>query len=204
VLDGENTRRMDRYPQCGLAAALGEVKDSGNAVKKDAPFRCGCIIGSGIGGLNESEDQHTRYVADGPRRISPFVIPKMIANAASGSISIHFGLSGHNTAVATACSSAAHALCDALRSIRTGYSRAMQLALKDARLDPHDIQYINAHGTSTPQGDIAETKAMKDVFGSHARKLAVSSTKSMLGHTLGASGGIELIASIMSIRTGVA
>src|SRR5262249_10626294 len=84
-----------------------------------------------------------------------------------------------------------------------GASRAMQLALKDARLDPHDIQYTNAHGTSTPQGDIAETKAMKDVFGSHARKLAVSSTKSMLGHTLGASGGIELIASVMSIRTGV-
>src|SRR5205085_5703456 len=84
-----------------------------------------------------------------------------------------------------------------------GAVRSMLLALRDARLDPKDIQYINAHGTSTPQGDIAETRAMKEVFGPHASKLAVSSTKSMLGHTLGASGGVELIATVMSIRTGV-
>jgi 3-oxoacyl-[acyl-carrier-protein] synthase II len=301
MLDGENPRRLDRYAQFGLAAAIGAVKDSGIDFKKEDPFRCGCIIGSGIGGLNEFEDQHSRYVKEGPGRISPFVIPKMIANAASGVISIHFGLSGHNTAVATACSSAAHALGDALRTIQWGYAdvmlsggaestitpmglggfgnmkalsqrnsdpqrasrpfdkgrdgfvlaegagivvleelerakkrgatiyaellgcgstadahhitqphpngagaaRSMQMCLKDARLDPHDIQYINAHGTSTPQGDIAETKAMKDVFGPYAHKLAVSSTKSMIGHTLGASGGIELIACVMSIRTGV-
>ena len=287
MLDGENPRRLDRFAQFALGAALTAVKDSGLDFGKEDPFRCGVILGSGIGGLNEFESQHKRYILEGPDRISPFVIPKMIPNAASGIVSIKFGLSGHNTAVSTACSSAAHAIGDALRTIQWGYAdvmltggseaaitpmgiggfsnmkalsrrneepqrasrpfdkgrdgfvlaegagvvileelerakkrgatiyaevlgcgstadahhitqphpggagtaRAMVLALKDARLDPHDIQYINAHGTSTPQGDIAETNAMKEVFGSHARKLAVSSTKSMLGHTLGAAAG---------------
>ncbi len=300
-LGGESPRRLDRFAQFALAASISAVKDCGIDFKKEDPFRCGCILGSGIGGLNEFESQHTRIVLEGPDKVSPFVIPKMIANAASGIVSIHLGLSGHNTTVATACSSAGHALGDALRSIQWGHAdvmvsggsesaispmgvagfsnmkalsrrnddpqrasrpfdkdrdgfvlaegagilileelerakkrgatiyaellgvgstadahhitsphpsgagatRSMLLALKDARLDPQDIQYINAHGTSTPQGDIAETRAMKEVFGPHARKLAVSSTKSMLGHTLGASGGIELIATIMSIRTGV-
>jgi len=301
MLLGENPRRLDRFAQFALGAAAQAVKDSGIDFGKEDPYRCGVILGSGIGGLNEFESQHKRYVLEGPDRISPFVIPKMIPNAASGIVSIKFGLSGHNTAVSTACSSAAHALGDALRTIQWGHadvmlsggsesvitpmgvggfsnmkalsrrnddpqrasrpfdrdrdgfvlaegagilvleelerarkrgatiyaellgvgstadahhitqphpcgagaSRSMLLALKDARLDPHDIQYINAHGTSTPQGDIAETKAMKDVFGAYTYKLAVSSTKSMTGHTLGASGGIELIATILSIRTGV-
>ena len=301
LLDGENPRRLDRFAQFGLAAAVLAVKDCGIDFKKEDPFRCGVVLGSGIGGLTEFETQHSRLVHEGPDKVSPFIITKMIANSASGIISIHFGLRGHNTTVATACSSAAHALGDSLRTIQLGHAdvmvsggaeatmtpmgvagfsnmkalsrrnnepqrasrpfdkdrdgfvlaegagilileelehakkrgatiyaellgvgstadahhitsphpdgagagRSMQMALKDAHLDPQDIQYINAHGTSTPQGDIAETKAMKAVFGSHAKKLAVSSTKSILGHTLGASGGIELIATIMSIRTGV-
>jgi 3-oxoacyl-[acyl-carrier-protein] synthase II len=300
-LDGKAARRLDRFAQFAMAAALEAVKDSGIEYAKEDPFRCGVIFGSGIGGLNEFEDQHGRFLKDGPSRISPFVIPKMIANSAAGNISIHFGLNGPNTAVSTACTSAAHAVGDAYRNIQWGYadvmiaggseagithmglggfiaaralsmrnedpatasrpfdkdrdgfvlsegagvvileeleharkrgapiyaevlgvgntadahhitaphpcgtgaSQAMRLALKDARLDPADVQYINAHGTSTPLGDEAETKAIKLVFGEHARRLAVSSTKSMIGHLLGASGGVELIATVLAIKHGV-
>src|SRR5205085_6270302 len=234
-------------------------------------------------------------------RISPFVIPKMMNNAAPANISIHFGLCGVNTAVATACASAANAIADAFHTIQrdeadimitggteaaithmglggfcsaralsqrndnppaasrpfdkdrdgfvlsegagiiileefdhaykrgapmhaeflgagssadahnitaqhpegTGAVRAMQLGLKEARLAPVDIQYINAHGTSTELGDAAETRAIKAVFGDHAQKLAISSTKSMVGHLLGASGGVEIIATVLSIKHGV-
>jgi 3-oxoacyl-[acyl-carrier-protein] synthase II len=282
-------------------AAIQAVKDSGLDFSKEDPYRCGTIIGSGIGGLNEWEEQHARFLEGGPSKVSPFVIPKMIANAAPGNVSIHFGLCGPNTAVSTACASAAHALGDALRAIQMEYAdvmvsggseaaitfmglggfisaralslrneepqaasrpfdkerdgfvlaegagilvleeleharkrgapiyaellgcgstadahhitaphpcgagaaRSMREALRDARLSPQDVQYINAHGTSTPLGDEAETKAIKDVFGEHARRLAVNSTKSMIGHTLGASGGIELIATVLSLKYGV-
>ncbi len=301
VMDSKTARRLDRFAQFALVASLSAVKDSGLEFGKEDPYRCGVIIGSGIGGLNEFEEQHARYVHHGPPKISPFVIPKMIANAAAGNVSIQFGLCGPNTAVATACASAANATGDALRAIQWGYAdvmitggsestitpmgvggftaahalskrndnpqaasrpfdkdrdgfvlsegaglvileelehakkrgahiyaellgcgstadahhitaphpcgagaaAAMKLALKDAKLNPEDIQYVNAHGTSTPLGDEAETKAMKDVFGPHAYKLAISSTKSMLGHLLGASGGVELIATVLSIQHGV-
>jgi 3-oxoacyl-[acyl-carrier-protein] synthase II len=237
----------------------------------------------------------------GPRGISPFVIPKMMPNAAPGNISIHFGLCGPSRAVSTACASAADAVTDALRTIQLdeadvmitggseaaithmglggfisaralssrndnpqaasrpfdkdrdgfvlsegagvlvieelehakkrganiyaevlgtgntsdaynitaphpdgrGASRAMANALKDAKLNPADIDYINAHGTSTDLGDLAETLAVKNVFGDHAKKLAISSTKSMIGHLLGASGGAELVATVLSIMHGV-
>jgi 3-oxoacyl-[acyl-carrier-protein] synthase II len=301
VLDARTARRLDRFAQFALVAATHAVKDSGLDFSREDPFRCGTIIGSGIGGLNEFEEQHGRYLQGGPTRISPFVIPKMIANAAAGNISIHFGLAGPNTAVSTACASAAHAIGDAMRAIQwdaadvmitggseaaitpmglggfiaaralsqrnddpqaasrpfdrdrdgfilsegagtlvieeleharrrgapvyaellgvgstadayhitaphpegAGAVRAMQMALRDARLSPEDVQYVNAHGTSTELGDVAETKAIKKVFGDHARRLAISSTKSMIGHLLGASGGVEAIATIMAIKTGV-
>jgi 3-oxoacyl-[acyl-carrier-protein] synthase II len=298
VINSKEVRRMDRFAQFGLFAALEAVKDSGIDFAKEDPFRCGVIIGSGIGGLTELEEQHSIYIHKGPSRIGPFVVPKMIANAASGHVSIHFGLMGPNTAIATACASAAHAVGDALRAIQhdqadvmitggaeaaithmglggfcsaralsmrnddppaasrpfdkdrdgfvlsegagivvveeldharkrgapiyaevlgvgstadayhitaphpdgAGASRAMENALRDARVGATQIDYVNAHGTSTELGDAAETSAIKRVFGPHAHKLAVSSTKSMLGHLLGASGGVELIATALSIR----
>ena len=301
VLDRKTARHLDRFAQFALVAAIAAVKDSGLDFSKEDPYRCGCILGSGIGGLNEWEEQHARFLEGGPGKISPFVIPKMIANAAPGNVSIHFGLCGPNTAVSTACASAANSIGDALRAIQgeyadvmvsggseaaitfmglggfisaralslrnddpkaasrpfdkdrdgfvlaegagilvleeleharkrgapvyaevlgcgstadayhitaphpcgAGAARAMKEALRDARLNPEDVQYINAHGTSTPLGDEAETKAIKEVFGGHARKLAVNSTKSMIGHTLGASGGIEMIATVLSLKSGV-
>jgi 3-oxoacyl-[acyl-carrier-protein] synthase II len=300
-LDTKTARRLDRFAQFALVATIAAIKESGVNLDRLDPYRFGVILGSGIGGLNEFEEQHARYLQHGPGKISPFVIPKMIANAASGNVSIHFGLKGPNTAVATACASAANAVGDALRAIQAdaadlmisggseaamtpmglggftsaralstrnedpakasrpfdrdrdgfvlsegagvvvleeleharrrsaqifaevlgcgstadahnitaphpdgeGAARAMTLALRDARLNPEDVQYVNAHGTSTPLGDEAETRAIKAVFGSHARKLAISSTKSMLGHLLGASGGVELIATALSIRHSV-
>jgi 3-oxoacyl-[acyl-carrier-protein] synthase II len=301
ALDARTARRVDRFTQFALVAAIAAVKDSGLDFAREDPYRCGAIVGSGIGGLTEYETQHTKYLHTGPDKISPFVIPKMMPNSAPGNISIHFGLCGPNTAVATACASAANAVSDAFHALRrdeadvmitggseaaithmglggfisaralslrndnppaasrpfekdrdgfvlsegcglvvleeleharrrgapiyaellgcgssadahnitaphpegTGAARAMQLALKEARLNPDDIQYINAHGTGTPLGDAAETRAMKHVFGAYARKLAISSTKSMIGHLLGASGGVELIATVLTIKHGV-
>jgi 3-oxoacyl-[acyl-carrier-protein] synthase II len=300
-LDSKTARHLDRFAQFALVASMDAVKDSGLDFSREDPYRCGCIIGSGIGGLNEFEDQHERYIKLGPPKISPFVIPKMIPNAAAGNVSIHFGLCGPNTAVSTACASAAHAVGDALRAIQYGYAdimltggsesvitpmgvggftqahalslrnddpqhasrpfdkardgfvlsegagmvileeyerarkrgaqiyaevrgvgstadahhitaphpsgagaaKAMVFALRDARINPEDVQYINAHGTSTQLGDEAETKAVKEVFGPHARRVAISSTKSMLGHLLGASGGVELIVCVLTIKHGV-
>jgi 3-oxoacyl-[acyl-carrier-protein] synthase II len=301
VLDAKVARRLDRFSQLALVAAISAVKDSGLDLSREDPWRCGAIVGSGIGGLNEFEEQHSRFMHGGPGKISPFVIPKMIPNAAPGNISIHFGLCGPNTAVSTACASAAHAIGDAMRAVQCdnadimiaggaeavitnmglggfisaralsmrnadpqgasrpfdkdrdgfvlsegsgilvleeleharrrgaaiyaellgcgstadayhitaphpegiGAARAMQMALRDAHLNPEDIQYINAHGTSTQLGDEAETKAIKQVFGNHAQRLAVNSTKSMIGHTLGASGGIELVVTALTIKQGV-
>ncbi len=301
VLDGKTARRLDRFAQFALVAAESALRDSNLDLARADRDRCGVVVGSGIGGLNEFEEQHSRYLQNGPGRISPFVIPKMISNAAAGNISIHFGLEGPNSAVSTACASAAQAIGDALRAIQSGEAdvmfaggsesamtpmglggfisaralstrnddpqaasrpfdrdrdgfvlsegagvvileeleharrrdarvyaellgvgntsdayiitaphpegdgaaRAMSRALRDARVNPDEVQYVNAHGTSTPLGDAAETKAIKKIFGDHARRLAVSSTKSMLGHLLGASGGVELIATAMTIKHGV-
>jgi 3-oxoacyl-[acyl-carrier-protein] synthase II len=300
-LTTKDEKRIDRFAQFALVSAIDAVKESGIDFAKENPFRCGVIIGSGVGGITEMEEQLIRLVAKGPDRISAFCIPKLMVNAGSGHVSIQYGLRGMNTAVATACASAANAIGDAMNAIRhnvadvmitggseaaitrmgiagfsnmkalserndapqkasrpfdadrdgfvlaegagilvieelehakkrgahihaelvgygasadgghitqpdeqgTGAAKAMELALRDAEIDVKKIGYINAHGTSTPLGDAAETHAIKRIFGEHAYKLAVSSTKSQLGHLLGASGGVELIISILALRDGL-
>ena len=297
----KEARHLDRFAQFALAAGITAVDDAGIDFSTIPEEQCGVMIGSGIGGLNEFESQHTVMMQKGPSRISPFVIPKLMVNAASGQLSIRWGLKGPCSAVATACASAANAIGDALKLIQTGWAdvmvtggseaaithmglggfasmralstrnddpprasrpfdrdrdgfvlaegagvlileaeeiarrrgariyaellgygmsadgwhitapdeegrgavRSMKRCLDDARLSADAVDYINAHGTSTMLGDLAETRAMKQVFGPHARRLQISSTKSQLGHTLGASGGVELIASAMAIHTGV-
>lgn len=297
----KEAKRMDRFAQFALVSAVEAVRDSGIDFAKEDSFRCGVILGSGIGGLNEIEEQHLRLIQKGPDKVSVFTIPKLMANAASGHVSIQWGLRGPNTAVATACASATNAIGDAMKAIQydeadvmisggaeaaitpmglaafsnmhalslrndepqrasrpfdkdrsgfvmaegaglfvleelehakargakiyaellgygatadgghitqpdehgTGAGRAMLNALKSAGLNPTDIDYINAHGTSTPLGDKAETIAIKNVFGEHAKKLSVSSTKSQLGHMLGASGGVEFIFCTLAIRDGL-
>ena len=294
-------KHLDRYAQFALAAAGEAIRDCGLDFTKEDPFRCGSMVGSGIGGLFTWEEQHAIHLSRGPSRLSPFTIPKMIANAATGTISIEYGLMGPNTAVATACSSAAHALGDAFHTIKwdmadvmvaggaeaaitpmglggfiacralslrneepakasrpfdkdrggfvlgegagilileelehakkrganiyceilgsgntadanhitaphpegAGACRAMMNAVKEAGWNLNDVTYLNAHGTSTELGDKAETLAVKRVFGQHAYKLAISSTKSMVGHLLGASGGVEAIACALMIKNSV-
>jgi 3-oxoacyl-[acyl-carrier-protein] synthase II len=295
-------RRMDRFTQFAVASALEAVRDSQLDFARCDIDRCGVIVGSGIGGLEELEVQHKRMLAKGPDRMSPFTVPKLMANAASGSISILWHLCGPNSAVVTACASATNSTGEAFKVIQrneadmmiTGGSEAaltplglgsfcalkglstrnddpqhasrpfdkdrdgfllsegagvvvleelefarrrgariyteligygasgdgyhitapdpeghgavlaMQRALADGGVSPQDVDYINAHGTSTELGDLAETRAIKKVFGAHATGgLMVSSTKSSTGHLLGASGGVELIASVLAIDRGI-
>ncbi|MCO8120782.1 beta-ketoacyl-ACP synthase II [Stieleria sp. TO1_6] len=289
VAEPREAKRLDRFTQFAVHAGHQAVVDSGVDFESLDRTRCGVILGSGIGGLIEIENQIERMLFKGPDRVSPFTVPKMMVNAAGGNISITYGLKGPNYAVATACASATNAMGDALRSIRlnetdlvitggseaaltrmglaafqnmkalssrnddpqaasrpfdagrdgfvlgegagvlifeelehakkrgakiygevlgygttsdashitapdpegTGAAAAMTAALADAEVEPSQIDYINAHGTSTPLGDKAETTAIKRVFGDAAYKTSVSSTKSSMGHSLGASGGIE-------------
>jgi 3-oxoacyl-[acyl-carrier-protein] synthase II len=297
-IDRKEVKRIDRFTQFALVAGIDAVRDSGLDLSKEEPFRCGVILGSGIGGLNEIETQMARLLFKGPDRVSALTIPKLMLNAAGGNLSIHFGIRGPNYTVATACASATNAIGDAFKTIQyddadimltggteaavtpmgvsgfqnmralsmrnddpprasrpfdadrdgfvlsegagllvleelehakarrariyaevlgfgasgdgghitqpdeqgQGAARAMACALRDARMDPSEMVYVNAHGTSTPLGDKAETSAMKSVFGEHARRLSISSTKSNLGHTLGASGGIELVVTVKAIE----
>jgi 3-oxoacyl-[acyl-carrier-protein] synthase II len=297
----KEARHLDRFAQFAMAGAIAAVEDAGIDFARLPADQCGVMIGSGIGGLNEFETQHTAMMQKGPARISPFTIPKLMVNAASGQVSIRWGLQGPCSAVATACASAANAIGDAFTWIQKGWAdamitggseaaithmglggfasmralstrnddptrasrpfdrdrdgfvlaegagilileaeelarrrgariyaellgyglsadgwhitapdeqgrgaaRAMKRCLADARVAPHAVDYINAHGTSTPLGDLAETRAMKDVFGSHAGRLLISSTKSQLGHLLGASGGVELVISALALHHGV-
>jgi 3-oxoacyl-[acyl-carrier-protein] synthase II len=290
-------KRIDRFVQFGLAASNKAIIQSGLDFKQGDPYRNGVLIGSGIGGLSEIEMQHDALFDRGPERVSPFMIPKLMVNAASGNISVFWGLKGPNSAVATACASATNAIGDAFKLIQhdmadvmvtggseasitplglsgfarmkalstrneeperasrpfdkdrdgfvmsegagvlvleeyehararganilaeifgygmsadgthmtapcpegLGAARAMQGALRDAKFNPDDIDYVNAHGTSTPLGDKAESLALKTVFGNHAMKLAVSSTKSQIGHLLGASGGVETVVCVQAL-----
>ncbi|MFO0927951.1 MAG: beta-ketoacyl synthase N-terminal-like domain-containing protein [Gemmataceae bacterium] len=154
LLDPKTARRLDRFAQFALVAAHLGVKDSGIDFSKEDPFRCGVIFGSGIGGLMEFEEQHTRFMQGGPGKISPFVVPKMIVNAAAGNISIEFGLSGPNTAVSTACASAAHAIGDAMRAIQYGYADVMLTGGSEAGITPMGVGgFIQARALSPNNAD---------------------------------------------------
>lgn len=299
-IEGKDVKRIDRFAQFGLAAAAMAVQDSGLDLAKEDPAGGGVVIGSGIGGLETLEEQHTRYMEKGPDKISPFLIPKLMGNAAAGLVSIRFGLKGPSLDTVSACTSAANAMGDALRLLQRGdadfvltggaeatvtplaiggfanmgalsdrndqpelasrpfdkerngfllgegagvlvfesyeharkrgariYAEvlgfgmssdashitapdpagsgavaAMRLSLEDGRTQPEKVDYVNAHGTSTPLNDKTETAALKRLFGDHARRMAVSSTKSMIGHLLGASGGVEAIVTALSIHEG--
>ena len=301
AVEPKEIKRLDRFTLFAMYAAYHAVRDCGIEFSKEDATRCGVILGSGIGGLNEIEEQMFRLFSKGPDRVSPFTIPKMMLNAAGGNIAIHYGLQGPNFAVATACASSNNAMGDALKAIQyddadvmitggteaaitamgvsgfanmkalstrndapekasrpfdadrdgfvlsegcgvlifeeyehakrrgariyceilgyggscdaghitapdeqgRGAGRAMSNALRDAKINASDVDYINAHGTSTPLGDKAETVSVKNVFGESARSVAISSTKGHLGHALGASGSIEMILSILASYDGV-
>ncbi len=300
-IDRKELKRLDRFTQFALVAGTDAVRDSGLDFQQEESFRCGVILGSGIGGLSEIETQVSRLLSKGPDRVSALTIPKLMLNAAGGNLSIRYGLRGPNYTVATACASATNAIGDAFKAIQYGdadvmitggteaaitqmglsgfqnmkalserndaptaasrpfdidrdgfvlsegagilvleelehakargariycevvgfgasgdaghitqpdehgygAARAMANALHDGGLSPEQIDYINAHGTSTPLGDKAETQAIKHVFGEHARALSISSTKSQLGHSLGASGGIELVVTVKALTSGI-
>jgi 3-oxoacyl-[acyl-carrier-protein] synthase II len=287
--------------QFAVVAAHGAIQSAGLDVNALDADRIGVIIGSGIGGMETFEAQHRTLVERGPGRVSPFFIPMMISDMASGQVSIQFGLKGPNFCTVSACASGAHAIGEALRLLRAGdadvmvaggseatitpmalagfgnartlstrnddprrasrpfdqdrdgfvigegagvlileteahararnakvicelagygasgdayhmtapsedgdgAARAMARALQDAGMSPADIAYINAHGTSTPTGDPIEVRAVKTVFGDHARSLMMSSTKSMTGHLLGAAGGLEGVITAFAIQRGI-
>ena len=301
-IDKKNIRRMDRFTQFAYAAADMAVRDAGLDAAQVDPDRVGVIVGSGIGGLSTIEEEHVVLRERGARRVSPFLIPRLIANIAPGEIAIRWGFTGPNYAVSSACATSNHAIGDSLRMLRygdadvilaggseaaitplgfagfcsartlstrndapekasrpfdkdrdgfvmgegagivvletlehaqargakiyaelSGYGatddayhitapnpdgtaavKAMQRALSDADVRPEEVHYVNAHGTSTLLNDKTETKALKAVFGAHAKKLAISSTKSMTGHLLGAAGVIELVATVLCLQNKLA
>ena len=297
-IEPKEIKKMDRFIHFALAAATMAMKDSGLKITAENAERTGVIVGSGMGGLHAIEHYHSVYLEKGPRRISPFFIPMLIVNLASGQISIRFGAKGPNSAPATACATGSHSIGDAFKIIQRGDAdamiaggteavitplgiggfnamkalstrnhepekasrpfdidrdgfimgegagilileslesatdrgariyaevagygmtadayhitapspggeggaRCMELALKDAGILASGIEYINAHGTSTKYGDEIETNAIKTVFGEHAYKLCISSTKSMTGHLLGAAGGVEAVITVLCIH----
>lgn len=300
-MDRKKVKRMDPFSRFAVAAARLAVDDSGIDFTKENPERCGVIVGSGIGGLQTIEEEHSVILEKGMKRVSPFLIPMLISNIASGEIAIEYGITGPNYSVSSACATANHALGASLRHLRYGdadvllaggaeaaitalgyagfcqaralttsfndcpekasrpfdknrsgfvmgegagvlvletlehaqargakiygelagfgatddayhitapspegkaASRAMQLAMDDADVRPEEVDYVNAHGTSTELNDKTETMALKKVFGAHTKKLAISSTKSMTGHLLGAAGAVELIATLLCMEQG--
>jgi len=298
----KDCRRSDRFAQFGMAASKRAFADAGLDMAKVDADRFGVVIGSGIGGLKTLEDQHTILMNKGPSRVSPFMIPMMISNMASGVVSMEFGMRGPNFATVSACATACHAIGEAWRMIRLGEAdaflaggaeaaviplgicgfaamkalstrndepqkasrpfdrdrdgfvmaegagvivleeleharrrgakiycelagyglsadayhmtsplpegdgarRCMSIALEKAGINASEVDYINAHGTSTSVGDLCETRAIKALFGTHARDgLLVSSTKSMTGHLLGAAGSVEMAVCVMAIKEGI-
>jgi 3-oxoacyl-[acyl-carrier-protein] synthase II len=294
-------RRTDRYAQFGIYAAWSALKDSGLDLAKENLDEIGVMLGSGIGGLATTTEQHKTLIDRGPGRMSPFTIPMLISNMASGLISMYWNLRGPNFATCSACATANHAIGEAWRTIKAGdaqvmfaggaeatvipigiggfcamkamstrnddpkkasrpfdkdrdgfvmgegagvlileelehakqrgaqiyceiagygntadahhltapspggegASRCMKMALRSGGLNLTDVTYINAHGTSTPQGDVCETQAIKTTFGDHARKLCVSSTKGATGHMLGAAGAVEMTVCTLAIKHGI-
>jgi 3-oxoacyl-[acyl-carrier-protein] synthase II len=297
-LEKKELKKTGRFIQLALAAADFAMKMSALEVTPDIADSTGVYIGSGIGGFDVIEREHSKYLAGGPGKISPFFIPATIVNLASGHVSIRYGAKGPNSATATACSASAHAIGDAYKIIQrsdadvmiaggteaaitpmsvggfaamralstrndeperasrpfdaerdgfvvgegagvlilesleyaqrrgakiiaeiVGYGmsgdayhitqpaeggdggyRVALAAMRDAKITPNDVSYVNAHGTSTPIGDAIETAALKRVFGERAKKVPVSSTKSMTGHLLGGAGGLEAGISVLALR----
>src|SRR6267142_734528 len=216
-MDKKDDRKFDPFLKYALACAAMAVEDAGLNVERVDRTRFGVLVGSGIGGITTLLESHKILLEKGPDRVSPFFIPMLIVNMASGLISMRFGAKGPNSSVVTACATGNHAIGDAMRIIQRGdadhmtapdpeadgAARAMALAMRDAGIEPSAVGYINAHGTSSPYNEQSETMAIKRVFGEHARKLAVSSTKSMTGHLIGAAGGIEAIATALAIHHGI-
>jgi 3-oxoacyl-[acyl-carrier-protein] synthase II len=296
-LDRKEAKRMDRFTQFAVVATKQAVADAKFVIDDLNAERVGVLIGTGVGGLRILENQHEVYLTKGPSRVSPFLIPMMIANMAAGVSAIQIGAKGPNSCTVTACAAGSNAIGDAFRLVQSGrvtamvcggteaaitplsfagfasckalstrnddpyhasrpfdrdrdgfvmgegagilfieelehalargakiYAeilgygmtcdayhmtapvpdgngavRAIELALKDGNIDPSSVDYINAHGTSTPANDVTETKAIKKALGENASRVAISSTKSMTGHLLGGSGGIEAVATVMAI-----
>jgi 3-oxoacyl-[acyl-carrier-protein] synthase II len=296
-LDKKEAKRMDRFAQFGVCASQQAIADAKFVIDDLNADQVGVLIGTGVGGLKVMEDQNENLLTKGPRKVSPFTIPMMIANMAAGLTAIHTGAKGPNSCTVTACAAGSHAIGDAFRLIQGGYAtamicggaeaavtplsfagfcsakalstrnddpshasrpfdrdrdgfvmgegsgilfleelehaqargakiyaeivgygmtcdayhmtspvpggqgaaRAIELALSDANLTPEQVDYINAHGTSTQANDSNETKAIKKALGARANEIVVSSTKSMTGHLLGGSGGIEAVAVTMAI-----
>ena len=300
-MEKKEVKKMDRFIQYALAGAIMAVDDAQLTVKDDECSHIGVLVGTGMGGIPALEETHKTLLEKGPDRISPFFIPSIITNLASGHIAIRFGLRGPNSCVSTACASGNHAIGESFELIRRGMAdvmlaggseavispltiggfgamkalstrndapqrasrpfdkgrdgfvmgegagvlileeldhalqrgakiyaelkgygmsadayhmtapepegagamASMILALEAAGLQPEQVDYINAHGTSTQAGDASETRAIKKVFGDHAYRLAVSSIKSMTGHLLGAAGGVESVATVLTLHHGV-
>lgn len=300
-MNKKDAKRMDRFVQFAVAASKMALEHAGLDMDKVEKERVGTYIGSGIGGLETLEEQHKVMMKRGPRRVSPFFVPMMIANMASGIVSIQIGAKGPNSAAISACATGTHCVGNAFKILQRGDAdvmiaggteatilpmavagfsamgalstnneapekasrpfdrdrdgfvmgegagvlvletlehaqkrganiiaevvgygmtadayhltspdpegdgakRSMLMAVKDAGLEPEDVDYINAHGTSTDYNDKFETMAIKGAFGEHAKRLAISSTKSMTGHLLGAAGGIETIATALAIKEGI-
>ena len=299
-VDKKEARKMDRFTQYAIAAAKMAVDDAKLEINEENAEEIGVWIGSGIGGMETFENQFETFLERGYRRVSPFFVPMMIPDMATGQVSIYLGAKGVNSCTVTACATGTNSIGDAFKVVQRGDAiamitggaeapitkmsvagfcantalstnpdpetacrpfdvnrdgfiigegagivvleelehalarganiyaeivgygstgdafhitapapegeggaRAMKKAIEDGDIAPEEVDYINAHGTSTPYNDRYETSAIKKVFGSHAYQLAVSSTKSMTGHLLGAAGGIEAIFSVLAIKEGI-
>ena len=298
-MDFKSAKRMAKFSQYAVAAAKEAMEDAGLCMEKEDPFRCGVIIGSGIGSLETVESEYTKIQEKGPGRVNPLMVPMMISNMAAGNVAIQFGMKGKCTNVVTACATGTHCIGDAFRAIQygdgdvmfaggtesaicpsavagfmnltaltttedplrasipfdkdrsgfvigegagivvleelehakrrgakiyaevcgygatcdayhitspaedgSGAAKAMELAMEEAGVAPEEVDYINAHGTSTHHNDLFETKAIKTALKEAAKEVSINSTKSMIGHLLGAAGGVELVTCVKAMEEG--